>query len=146
VTLPLRLLPIGSAALLLGAGRNAHTLAAASPFLIAATLLYAIGSAAVTVVADFARGTALADPGRPLPAALAAALRMTRREPALFVALIAGELSLLLFCLAALALTRPLGIYQGTTLAVGMGALMVRAAGSVVLIAAAATGAASRSG
>ncbi len=145
VSLPLRALPIVAAALVAIGARDTRTLAAALPYALVAASIYFVGSSVVAVIVDLTRGAAMASAEQPLLAALGAGLITIWRRPGLFLALVLGELSLTAVSIAAVAVTRPLGIYGTMTGAIGVAALVLRAFGSTALIAAAATGAASRS-
>ena len=145
VSLPLRALPIVGAALIAIGARETRTLAAALPYALAAAAIYFIGSSMVAVIVDLARGAAMASPEQPLLAALGTGLDAAWRRRGSFAALVVGELTLTVVSMVGVAVTRPLGIYGALTGAIGIAALVLRAFGSTALIAAAATGAASRS-
>ena len=139
--LPLRGLPALLGASLLWTVRDAQTFAAAWPMLLFAFAAYVITSAFVTVLVDVARGLALSDEARGFASCLAVALK---RVPLQLVAL---ELASMAGCVAVVLCTRPLGIFHGAMLLLGLGALALRAAVVTVVVGAAATtGAASRSG
>jgi hypothetical protein len=146
VALPLRALPAMGAAALAWPAMSAQTLAAARSSVAAALAFWIVGAAAVSVLVDFARGAALADVERGLFGVLGDGLAAARRRPRLYFGLVVLELALAGTLLLPIAASRPFGVLDGAALALALATLVLRALGAVVGIAAAAKGAASRSG
>ncbi len=140
VALPLRALPAVIASTLVWTARNAQTFTTAWPTLLGALSTYAATSAFITVLVDVARGIALSDEAR----GLASCLGMAARKVPL--GLVALELASMGACVAVVVYTRPLGVFHGVMLLLGLGALTLRAFAVTAIVAAAATtGAGSRS-
>ncbi|MEO6951961.1 MAG: hypothetical protein ABI321_09125 [Polyangia bacterium] len=140
VALPLRTLPAAFAPGIAWSAREAQSFGAAWPALAAALVAYAVTSAFLAVLVDVARGVAITDEARGLWSCLGVAVRGV---PASLVLL---ELASMGACIAAVACTHPLGLFNGATLLLGLAALAMRASCVTIVVAAAATsGAASRS-
>ena len=145
VALPLRALPwLGAAAIALG-GLHAQTLAALAPVALAAVAFYLVTATGITVLVDFARGAALADLELGLFSVLGAGFGAARRNAKLALALGGLELASMFAALAPSALSRPLGLVHGLGLLLALVLLGARALAAVLGVAAAATGAATRS-
>ncbi len=143
--LPVRVLPMLAGAMFAMSVSEDGTLAAASPHALAAVFVYGLGASLVTVITDFVRGVAIAEPARPLLASLGGALRAITRSWSLFWVLVFGEVLLGVASVALVALSRPLGLLSGLPLVLVLAFLVLRATLSVAFVAAAATGAAIRS-
>lgn len=140
LALPLRTIPAALATLVAWSARDAQTFTAAWPALVAALVVYALTSASLSVLVDVARGVAVTDETRGLRSCLGIAVK--RVSPALVLL----ELASMGTCAAVVACTRPLGVFHGAMVPIGLLALALRAVGVSTIVAAAATsGSASRS-
>jgi hypothetical protein len=144
VGLPLRVLVWAAAAMAGSPAVSALTPHAVLYPTLGALVIYAFGSSFIAVLGDYARAFAFAEPGGPLRNAWRRAFACARTRPHWTLCLTLFELALGALAFAPALLTRPLGLYSLATGALALIALVVRATGSVVGIAAA-TGAASRS-
>jgi hypothetical protein len=135
VMLPVRALPL-IAAVLVGLGaRETQTLRTTFPYVLVAGTSYLVGSAVVAVLGDFVRAAAVHDPEQSAISALVVGLRAMVRRRGLAAGCVVCELAFASIPFAALAITRPLGLFDAATYAVGVSALVLRAFGTTALVA-----------
>jgi hypothetical protein len=139
---PLRVLVAAATAMLVWRAQTTIVPRDYHAMLVAAVVFGTLASALVVVLSDYARAFAFT-PAK-LSLAWPRALRLAAQRPAATLALALFELVLGVLTFAPTLLTRPLGIYSLATGALALLALGLRAAGSVVGVAAA-TDVASRS-
>ncbi len=144
VGLPLRVLVWAVTAMVGSPAASAMTPHAALYPALGALVIYAFGSSVIAVLGDYARAFAFAEPSGALLHAWRRAFACASQRPRWTLCLTLFELTLGALAFAPALLTRPLGLYSWATGVLALIALVVRATGSVVGIAAA-TGVASRS-